>query len=238
MGRTLKCLGRLLVLGVSCLHSIALNAQPETRQETFIGDALAWYSVWMTDEARPQEIQRCQGELRGNAYQIRCDSLAVVLSINSDRSGNCAITNMSHSLFPQDGLRVGVLTGTSPTSPTRKPGCAELSRKEGAFNFQVNLHFGGVSTKLSTEARDAALAYFKTSGGQQCLLRFPAVRTGDPFFHVYQECEGHLEVVWEFTISQGRAANFSHWQYTRRNLPEGADKRRQQSELWFGVSKQ
>src|SRR5205085_11090237 len=88
-------------------------------------------------------------------------------------------------------------------------------------------------------ARDAALAYNKRGGDRPCVLRFPIIKTGDPFFHVYQECQGALDSVWEFTIRSGQVADFPHWTYDRphRNLPSGSTWRRRRKDLWLGVSR-
>jgi hypothetical protein len=70
------------------------------------------------------------------------------------------------------------------------------------------------------------------------LLRFPNAKTGDPFFHVYEECRGVLDDIWEFTIQDGHVADYAHWYYDRRRgYPTGVESRRKETDLWSGVSR-
>jgi hypothetical protein len=64
------------------------------------------------------------------------------------------------------------------------------------------------------------------------MLRFPNVKTGDPFFHVYVECEAFLDTIWEFTAQDGRIADFAHWYYSRkRGFPPGIEWRHDEPDL-------
>ena len=76
-------------------------------------------------------------------------------------------------------------------------------------------------------------------GDDSCLLRFPNVKTGDPFVHVYQECHGVLKDILEFRIDDGEVDDFPHWEYTPRRggFPKGPGWRQNRPDLWFGVSR-
>jgi hypothetical protein len=211
---------------------------------TPVADALDWYSVWFGSNANTMSgTQTCRGELRGSSYSFRCDPLSMVIAAVVNEGGHCSITSMRPSASPDDGLRVQTLEDLVPPGVPRKKGgvpqdCGELPVKEGGFQIVVTRHSRPVNSSLTSAARDAALAYNKRSGDQACLLRFPNVKTGDPFFHVYEECQGVLDDIWEFTIHDGHVADYAHWYYDRkRGYPPGVEWRRNQADLWFAVSR-
>lgn len=151
---------------------------------------------------------------------------------------------MRPSISPDDGSRVLTLERLVPPGvPRRKGGapqaCGELPLREGSFQLVITPRPRLVNSALTMAARGAALAYGKASSGSRpCLLRFPNVKTGDPFFHVYVDCHGVLDTIWEFTIQEGRVADSAHWYYSRkRGFPPGVEWRRDQPDLWFSVSR-
>jgi hypothetical protein len=247
---------RLLMIAVLGFTLAPLRADDaENRTTTPVADALDWYSLWQTNAAMPS-VQTCRGEHRESQYSFRCDPLGVVVSVSVGDTGYCSIAGMRPSFGPSAGLRVlkgpfptprfpvstGVLaepSGTGTTKPADPRDCGELPLKEGTFEIAVTVRSRQVNKVLSVSARDAALKYFQLADIPPCLLRFPNVKTGDPFFHVYEECQGVLEAVWEFTIEDGQVADFAQWTYTpkRTGLPAGAELRRNRPELWFGVSR-
>lgn len=150
---------------------------------------------------------------------------------------------MRPSIGSDDGLRVQTLEHLVPPGVPRKKGgspqdCGELPVKDGSFEIAVTPHSRPVNGTLTGAARDTALAYNKRSGDLSCLLRLPNVKTGDPFFHVYVECQEVLDTIWEFKIEDGDVANYAHWYYDRkRGFPNGVGWRRNQPDLWSGVSR-
>jgi hypothetical protein len=216
-------------------------AESGNRTSTPVADALDWYSVWWSLNPNTSGVQTCRGELRTNSYSFRCDPLSVVIGAVVRDSGHCSITFMRPSVSLDDGLRVQTLEHLVPPrtrTPVPPRDCGELPTKEGRFELTITPRSGRVNSALTSAARDAALAYNKRSGDLFCLLRFPNVKTGDPFFHVYEECQGVLDGIWEFTIEDGEVADFAHWFYNRRRgFPNGTEWRRDQMDLWFGVSR-
>lgn len=209
---------------------------------TPIAGALDWYSVWWSSSPNTPGTQTCRGELRGNLYSFRCDPLAVVVAVVVDDSGHCSIVSMSPSISEEDGLRVQTLAHLVPprnSKPAQPRDCGELPLKDGSFELAIPPRSRKVNNALTIDARNAALRYTKQGGDDGCLLRFPDVKTGDPFFHVYEECQGALNAVWEFTIKNGKVSDFPHWSYTRRRggFPAGAEWREGRMDLWLGVSR-
>jgi hypothetical protein len=207
---------------------------------TLVADALDWYSIWGTATSAQAGTQTCRGELRDNAYSFRCDPLGVVVELVVDDSGRCSIVSMRPTVDPNDGLHVNTLAHIVPprqkaTAPTD---CGELPVNKGPFSITITPRPREVNSALTRSARDAALASDKAGGGSQCVFHFPYVKTGDPFFHVYEECRGVLDDVLEFTIRNGRPADFPHWTYQGPNsLPLGAGSRLGRVDLWFGESR-
>jgi hypothetical protein len=160
----------------------------------------------------------------------------------ADDSGHCSIVSMRPSISPDDGLHVQMLAHlVQPrnSKPAAPQDCGELPLRDGSFELAIKPRSRQVNSALSSSARNAALAYNKRGGYGLCLLRFPNVKTGDPFFHVYEECQGTLSAVWEFTIKAGQVADFPHWSSSRKrgDLPTGIEWRRTQTDLWFGISR-
>jgi hypothetical protein len=222
--------------------------EPESRNGEnagLIADAVDWYSTW-SRAAHPAgaTIQTCRGELRTNLYRFRCDPLSAVVDVETDGAGHCVIVSMRPAISADDGLRVQTLENLIPSNVPRRKGaapqdCGELPVKGGAFELKVTPHVRLANDALLNSARSAAIHYDTQGGDDFCLLRFPKAKTGDPFFHVYEECQGALTAVWEFTINRGQVADFPHWTYTRRkgDLPRGIDWRRNSADLWFAISK-
>lgn len=212
----------------------------EVRRNTPVADALDWHSVWQRHRSHSPASQTCLGERRGSSYSFRCEPLSVAIAGSVDSRGKCLITSIRRSNDPEDGLRVPPAGHLVPPGvPFRKGAepvdCGDLPLKEGRLEFNVLRHERTVDRGLSAAARDSAVAYLSKGVGEGCMLRFPLVKSGDPFFHVYEECRGVLEVVWEFTIQSGVVAAFPHWEYfEKRGLPEGTEWRRKETKLWFG----
>ncbi len=235
---------RILVLITAFGLALSANAQ-NAENASLVADAVDWYSTWWS--AAPPAgatMQSCRGELKANLYRFRCDPLSTVVDAVTDSAGHCSIVSMRPAISPEDGLRVQTLETLVPSSVPRKKGsapqdCGELPVNDGTFELKVMPHVRPVSDTLSNSARSGALHYNAQGGDDFCTLRFPKVKTGDPFFHVYEECGGALSAVWEFTINRGQVADFPHWTYTRRkgDLPPGVDWRRDLTDLWFAVSK-
>ena len=110
--------------------------------------------------------------------------------------------------------------------------CDGLPAQEREFTLQVKPILRARDIELSRKSETAALEYLKF-WPKKCEAHFPFVRTGDPFFHVYMVCDSKLEAVLEFSLAQGRPATFSTWDYSTRNLPEGAERRLRSAELWI-----
>lgn len=235
----------LLVITILVINLVPLRADDVgNRTTTPVADALDWYSVWFGSNPGTTPVaQTCRGELRESSYSFRCDPLSVVVAVVVNAGGHCSITSMRPSGSPDDGLRVQTLEHLVPPGVPRKKGgvpqdCGELPVRDGNFEIAVTPHSRPVNSTLTSAARDAALAYNKRSGDQSCLLRFPNAKTGDPFFHVYEECRGVLDDIWEFTIQDGHVADYAHWYYDRRRgYPTGVESRRKETDLWSGVSR-
>lgn len=229
----------VIVSGLASLHA------QNTGSASPIADAVDWYSTWFS--ATPPAgavLQTCRGELKGNLYRFRCDPVSAVVDVVTDGSGRCSIVSMRPAVSPDDGLRVQTLEHLVPPNVPRKKGatpqdCGELPLNAGVFELKIMPAARPVNEALSSNARSAALHYNSQGGDDRCLLRFPNVKAGDPFVHVYVECQGALTAVWELTINRGEVADFPHWSYTRRkrDLPPGVEWRRNSSELWFGMSR-
>lgn len=177
--------------------------------------------------------QDCRGERKGRLFRLRCEPLAALIDGDMDDSGDCSILFMQPS-FSKEDWRITVPSVVAPRSGYSE--CGTIPPREGVFSITVDLSSRTVNQALTLQARDSAVEYYKGGVyGKQCRLHFPKVSTGDPFFHVYVECNGVLEVVAEFPIRSGRAASYSHWDYTRRrgSLPYGAEKRLANSDLWL-----
>jgi hypothetical protein len=236
---------RILVLITAFGLAFSADSQ-NTDNASLVADALDWYSTWWSLSAPTgAAMQTCRGELKANSYSFRCDPLRAVVGVSTDGSGHCSIVLMTPAISAEDGLRVLRLEHLVPPGIPRRKGaapqdCGELPLSGGAFEFKIMPRAARpVSDALSNSARVRALDYFKLGGGTSCLLRFPRVKAGDPFVHVYEECGGVLSAVWEFTIDRGQVADFPHWTYTRRkgDLPPGVGWRRDSTDLWFAVSK-
>lgn len=235
---------RVIILVTAFSLALTVHAQ-DTDSRNLVADALDWYSVWFASAPPTQAtLQTCRGELRSNSYEFRCDPLSVVVDVITDPSGHCEITNMRPAISPDDGLRALTLEHLIPPGiPIRKGAaprdCGELPVTNGAFQLTVMPRARPVSGELSRNARSAALDYNARGGDNRCLLHFPKVKMGDPFFHVYEECQGTLDTVWEFGIIRGQVQDYAAWYYTlrKRDLPPGIKWRRNTSELWFGTSR-
>lgn len=235
------------LMGVLLALVLATPSYPGEPASTVVADALDWYSVWEVGNGHALGVQTCRGELRGPIYKFRCDPLSVVVDVLVDDAGRCSIISMSRSVFPQEGLRVLTLGPPSESAPgwvqglgvpadsgpRKRRTCGELPLSEGTFTIAVTPRSRDVSNELTIRARDAAVAYHKRAGATACVLRFPKVRTGDPFFHVYERCNGAIQAVWEFPIRYGVPAESAHWICDRRHLPRGAERRWNETDLWF-----
>lgn len=205
--------------------------------KTIVADALDWYLVWLGQSAKAARVQTCQGELLDNRYEFRCDPLEVVVDALFNDSGRCAITSMRPSISPADGTRLRPVPRAIIRIPHEE--CGELPINKRYFKVLVTPHSRMFDADLSAKARAAALAYMERGGDRSCLVRVAKVKTGDPFVHVYEECQGVLDAVLEFAIEQGRVADFPHWTFDQahKDIPSGADSRRKQTDLWFAVSR-
>jgi hypothetical protein len=204
---------------------------------TLIADALDWYSVWHGKRTTQAGVQKCRGELKGNMCRFRCDPLSVVADVDFDDSGSCIIGGMRPSMRHDFELHPQWLF--SPPRHVRRQECGELPKKDGDFEIAVNPHRRDIDQSLTARARDAALSYNQQVGDTGCVLHFPNVKAGDPFFHVYAECHGTLQRIYEFTIHHGQVADFPHWTYTswKEDLLPWTEWRLNQRSLWFGVSR-
>lgn len=198
-----------------------------------IAQALDWYSVWHADNTIPSSAQTCQGELLDNNFEFRCDPMAVVVSGEFDESGRCSIIFMRRSVTPDDGLRLRPRIREVVQTPRQE--CGELPIESRHIRMSVTPQSRMPDPALSVRARDTAMKYFKRAGGSTCTLRFPIVKTGDPFVHVYEECRVTVSDVWEFRVHHGQMADFAHWTYSRgkKDLPAGVAERRKRMDLWF-----
>lgn len=215
---------------------------------TLVANALDWYSIWQGDSHGEPMTQTCHGELRSGLFRFRCDPLSVVLDVSVDDRGRCLITFMRPARDPGDGLRVQTFVppipiGMRPRSggelPPRKDTCGELPVQAGAFEIEVKPLVRQIDRVLSAKARGAAFAYNKSGGDSPCTLRLPKIRAGDPFFHVYEDCDGRIDNVWEFTIDDGEPSDFPHWSYSqeKHDLPAGSQRRSDDPDFWLEVSR-
>jgi hypothetical protein len=220
------------------LVALACTADLVAREKTIVADAIEWYSIWWMSETRGPAMQTCRGEHRGNVYSLRCDPIGLVMNMEEDREGRCRAQFVGPSTSPSDGLRV-----ISPASQkdgddriALSRGCGEIPSTEGAFEFSLRPSARTPDRQLSLSVQRAAIRYFRESYAAKCLVRYPKVRSGDPFAHVYLECDGTLDSVWEFAIFGGKVSEFAHWTYTMRKggFPAGAESRVRRPELWLG----
>jgi hypothetical protein len=221
-------------------NPLQVNDAPK-RAETPIADALDWYTTWFVSGQSARDRQTCHGEFRAGLYSFRCDPLAVVVSAKVEDSGRCSVVAMRPGVSQDDGLQVNTLSNLVPPregSMPRPRDCGELPTAEGPFELSIIFRPREIDNRLTSASRAAALAFIKLGGDDPCVLHFPKVRRGDPFAHVYSECEGTLDNVMEFTIANGKVADFPHWTYDRahKNLPPGAGRRLGMPDFWSGVS--
>lgn len=203
---------------------------------TFVADALDWYSIWMAPQDTKPTPQVCEGERRHRRFTFRCDPLGVVVQGGIDANGSCSISVMRYARRRPDGVRItpGLYHDTRRMILSEET-CGELPIDDGRFTMVISPRVRTGDRSLSREAKQRAAGYFKRRFDKRCIFRFPLVRRGDPFFHVYIECLGRLDAVAEFPIVNGVPASYEHWYYTRDRggMPEGSDARRIRHELWY-----
>jgi hypothetical protein len=227
----------MLTIAVAPLRS----ADAADGATTPVAEALDWYSVWWASSPNVPADQVCRGELKESLYAFRCDPLAVVFGVVVDESGVCRIVSIVPSISADDGLRVQALPhlfARRDRRPTQPRVCGELPLRDGSFEVTIAPRSRSVNKTLTLRARDAALRYNVQNGDRGCVLRFPNVKSRDPFCHVYEDCQGVVHAVWEFRITDGEVADFPHWSYTpsRGGLPVGIEWRENRADLWFDVS--
>jgi hypothetical protein len=209
---------------------------------TPFADALDWYSLWSSESSNTQSVQNCRGERRGELYRFRCDPLAVVVTGVIDDNGRCSIRSMTEGLNIPDDVRVPRLDHIVPPrriDPEELRDCGELPANEGGFEMSIAPRARRVNSDLTRDARAALLRHIMEGGYGGCVFLLPNVRTGDPFFHAYEQCADGLVAVFEFTIQRGKVVDFPHWTYTRRrgHFPAGWSWRMARPDFWSGMSR-
>ncbi len=219
-----------LVLGLI----LFAGAQAQTAQVPVISSALSWYSVWQHDSGT-SPIQTCQGERRGKSLHIACTPLYVGVMAFLERGGECSISAMLAVESEISFLSSNALPkGDDDDQPFQ---CGEMSGVNGKMSGVVRLPERRPDEALTRQARDLGVTYFRRGAMPKCTYYFPFVAKGDPFFHVYQVCNGILDSIWEFPIRQGRPENYAHWTYTmpRDGVPAAYLKRIANKKLWVSV---
>jgi hypothetical protein len=227
--------GSLLILASGIL-GMPLEAQTSQRETSFVADALSWYSVWMRSDPSAASTQVCRGEHRADAIFFRCDPLEAVVSVTVDKTGECEIINMSPKAFDSDGLTMRNFPHTGGAEPTPLGSqCPELPDRQGPFEITVTMRPRKVNEELSAAAPETVSKYLEAVSSKSCRLWFPKIMVGDPFYHVYEECDGKV-IVSEFEIQAGRLAESAHWYYGEsRGLPAGTEERLRRSDLWWRI---
>jgi hypothetical protein len=237
--------------------------QSSVPSQTVLADALDWYSVWFAPMKKPLDPQTCQGELLDSKAIVRCDPLNAVIRIESNESGPCVITYVDPGISPEDGTRL--LQPSLPqrrggnTSPkpevtfigpdgTAKPfelslnpsslppvDCYELPKNQRFLRFVLTPRARSFDEQLSARAREAVLSFAKQGGANSCTFRYPRVKSGDPFIHVYEECADKLEEIIEFRVNGRQVLDHPYRFYDApfRTVPAGVEWRVKAPELWF-----
>jgi hypothetical protein len=248
---------QLIVLSAACL--VAPSPAGDVAA-TMVADALDWYAQWGRKDWGPLGVQTCRGELRDDGYTFRCDPVAVVVNVSVDDSGNCIIRNIRASISAADGLlRPGPIIpapgfrgpdaprpiqvpGRPKLTPTKPLRCGELPLTAGTFSIKVTPRGRrGTSRALTERAWNVASSYWSQAGvspAERCIFYCPNVKEGDPFFHLYQVCDGRVDAIWEFEIGNGVVADYARWTYERRGAADyPPDRRLKQDDFWFGKFK-
>jgi hypothetical protein len=223
-----------MALRIVAFAAVFLSAfgRAGAQNKSLLADALDWYAVWGSTNELRQTTQVCRGENQGGIYALRCEPMSVVIAASFDNSGRCSINNMRTSAYPEDGFHV--MGGRVDTSSQRRK-CGELPLANGTFRITIKPHHREIDESLTARARDSALAYVHRTSMRVCTVYFPKVKEGDPFFDIYEQCDGMLESIREFTIQDGEVATSPHWTYTRKGdtLQVGAGWRLNRPDLWF-----
>jgi hypothetical protein len=206
---------------------------------TMVADALDWYSVWWGADTNEMGTQNCSGELRGRFYAFRCDPLAAMVFVDVDDSGSCTVRTIFTAPSPEEEVKVFAPTRPVGEKAVEPQDCGELPLRQGSLEFKVTPRARPVDNLLTARARDAALAYGNGGGGMPgCVMRFPKVKAGDPFVHVYVQCGGLLDGILEFPIRHGQPGNSPSFIFNiTGSIPAGIERLWDDESLWLGFSK-
>jgi hypothetical protein len=206
----------------------ATAGQGPTDARAMIGSALDWYMHWQTDEtARP--MQTCSGSYSDNLLHLLCLPLDVAITVAVAADESCSI----RFLRPGHGLSSATsASGFDRSLPRPLRRCTGLPQSAADFPLHIEPRARPLDPGLSRSAQAAARSYLQYFP-RQCSGLFPLVRAGDPFFHVYVRCRGALESVLEFPIREGKPADFSHWDYSKRSFPQGYRQRLRTAAHWL-----
>lgn len=218
----------ILFLCSFCGLAPAIQAAVQADALTMIRSALQWYQEWMTDETT-SEAQSCTGIYSENALHLSCLPLDVVLTVKVNRDGSCFIRLMRQGAGMPNPVSANVQNRPLPRSLRR---CVGLPKTGAEFPMEFSPASRSTNLPLSLSARAAATRYLRHFP-TECSGRFPLIRDGDPFFHVYVQCNGVLQYILEFRISNGIPEDFSHWDYPAKVFPQGYRKRLETKSLWL-----
>ena len=221
----------IAAFGIFGILAPLVQAEPN---HGLIAAALGWYANWGTAGRANLLGQTCRGERGNGTYVFRCDPLSVVVSAVINQYGNCSITNMRPAIFPKDGLHVPTTVGAVEKNTAT---CDGIAAKDGRVEFIVEPVVNAIDPSLTSKGRDAASKFIVGSDGDFCELRYPFVRSGDPFFDLYEACDGIVTRVWEFALHHNEADEFPQWTYeaSKHDLPVGAQKRWERRDIWAGA---
>ena len=192
--------------------------------------ALSWYLSWNTKSPVGPD-QTCSGRILGSSIvEFNCQGELIIIEVVPAEDRRCSVLFIRGS-YRDEVYKSGTRVQTSPLE--LRCGGPEVPIQLSAI--QVTKSTDGWSRQLSEAAMQSAEAYFNRMSTNGCTLHFPKVNPDDPFAHVYRECQGKVDSIWEFPIKAGRVATYSHWTYTaaRGNLPAFSEERLRDRSYWF-----
>ena len=218
---------------------LVLACEAATRPDEFLASVLDWYQQWH-DVSEASKHQTCTATRIKERILAVCSPAQIRIDIALDAEGRCNVTAFHRTARSLEEERAESmrLFGAGAEPATRNSNCLGL-QNGSRQTFGVTLEERLVDPPLGIVVGEAALKWLEGSGwltapgNQSCRVYFPVAKVGDPMFHVYAQCHGQIEAIWEFQATASGVADFPHWTYSAgRGIPRGALERVKQRDLW------
>lgn len=221
------------------LFSPPLWAQTSGR-DSILPAYLSWYARWKT-EGTLALSQRCDAVRVGDLTTVVCVPPGIRIDLEVRRDGECRPLAIQATKRPVSAAAHDLSQATDLTRHQGGKDCLGLEAG-GARSLSVEAASSSVDSKLSASARDIAARWLISAGdlstkGNDCLIYFPMVRRGEPFYHVHAACNGEVGTIWEFQFESDGVMPFPHWTYyaDAGGVPPGAQKRVRSRLYWLEV---